>query len=67
MASALGSVERIEEARSALDKLLELNPDFSLAWFQTVNVGADPRFTKPYFDGLHKAGLDKSDRLDPAK
>jgi TolB-like protein/Flp pilus assembly protein TadD len=61
LASALGGLGRIEEARPALDKLLELNPDFSPEWFETVNVGADPSFTTPYFEGLRKAGLDIPD------
>jgi len=36
LASVLGSLGRIEEARPALDKLLDLNPDFSPEWVKLV-------------------------------
>lgn len=67
MASALGSLGRIEDARLALEKLLELKPDFSREWFESILIGVDPSLMDSYFEGLHKAGLrdpDKAARLD---
>ena len=61
LASALGSLGRIEEARPALDKLLELNPDFSPEWVKSIWIGADPLYLATYFEGLRKAGLDIPD------
>ena len=61
LASALGHLGRIEEARPALDKLLELKPEFSPEFFDSVWIGVDPSFTTPYFEGLRKAGLDVPD------
>ncbi|MDP6352052.1 MAG: tetratricopeptide repeat protein [Alphaproteobacteria bacterium] len=65
LASALALLDRREEARIALDKLLEIKPDFSphaaLAAFSPLNPEAlRPRF-KPWIDGLRKAGLDIPD------
>ena len=48
---------REDEARSALATLLEMNPDFSEAWFDRAWVGASPTFRDPFFEGLYKAGL----------
>ncbi len=61
LASALGNLARIEEARSALDKLLELKPDFSPEWVKSIWIGADPLYLATYFEGLRKAGLDITD------
>ena len=61
LASALGSLGRIEEARPVLDKLRELKPDFSPEFFESVWIGVDPSFTAPLFEGLRKAGLDFPD------
>ena len=58
LATALGSLDRIEEARAELQKLLELHPDFSREWFESVLIGVDPLLTDAYFAGLYKAGLD---------
>ena len=62
MASALALLDRREEARIVLDKLLALEPDFSpdasLAALSPINPEAlRPQF-KTWFDGLRKAGLD---------
>jgi len=61
LASALGNLGRIEEARPVLEKLFELKPEFSPEFFESVWIGVDPSFTTPYFDGLRKAGLDFPD------
>jgi adenylate cyclase len=64
LASALGNLGRISEARSALDKLLELKPDFSRKLFDSVFVNDDPASFAAYFYGLRKAGLDIPDEPD---
>ena len=61
LASALGSLGRFEEAQPILKKLLELQPDFSPEFFESVWVGVDSSVTEPYFEGLRKAGLDFPD------
>ena len=59
-ATAYGHLGRSEEARSAVDKLLELYPDFgekardeleSIYW-------PNPEYIDRYIDGLRRAGLD---------
>ncbi len=49
---------RIEEARTELDKLIELKLDFSREWYESVLIDVDPSLTDTYFEGLRKAGLD---------
>ena len=65
LASALALLDRHEEAKIALDKLLEIRPDFTpddgLAAFSPLNPEAlRPRF-KTWIEGLRKAGLDIPD------
>ncbi len=65
LASALALLDRREEAKIALDKLLEVKPDFSplaaLAAFSPLDPEAlRPQF-KTWIDGLRKAGLDSPD------
>jgi adenylate cyclase len=65
LASALALLGRRDEAKIALDKLLEIKPDFSpdalLTALSPLNPEAvRPRF-KTVFDGLRKAGLDIPD------
>ncbi len=66
LASALALLDRREEAKSALDKLLEIKPDFSphatLAAFSPLNPEAPQPLFKTWIDGLHKAGLDLPDK-----
>ena len=69
LASALALLDRREEAKIALDKLLEIKPDFSLdavlAAYSPLNPAAlRPQF-KTMFDGLRKAGLDIPDDQSP--
>jgi len=65
LASALAHLGRREEAKVALDKLLEINPDFSpyvfLTAFSPLNPGALRPLHKTWIDGLRKAGLDVPD------
>jgi TolB-like protein/Tfp pilus assembly protein PilF len=65
LASALALLGRREEAKIALDKLLEIKPDFTvvdaLAAHSLLNPEAlRPRF-KTWIEGLRKAGLDIPD------
>ena len=65
LASALALVGRREEAKIALDKLLELKPDFSPDGFMAVLSPLNPEALRPllktWIDGLRKAGLDIPD------
>ncbi len=57
-ASILGNLGKIEPARAAFARLLDLRPDFSETFYDRLFVGIDPAVKKPYFEGLHKAGLE---------
>ena len=67
LASALALLDRPEEAKIALDKLLEVKPDFSPDAAPAANSPLNPEalwpLYKPWFDGLRKAGLDIPDEL----
>jgi adenylate cyclase len=55
LASALAHAGRLEEARSALAKTLELEPRFSSPqFFESVWPNADPRLLQRIYDGLRK-------------
>ena len=62
LASALAHLDRREEAKIALDKLLEIKPDYSPDALLTSLSPLNPEALRPqfktYFDGLRKAGLD---------
>jgi adenylate cyclase len=62
LVSALAHLEKHEEAKIELAKLLEIKPDFSpnamLAAFSPLNPEAPRLHFKRMFDGLRKAGLD---------
>jgi adenylate cyclase len=62
LASALGSLGQIEDARTALDKLLELQPDFSPELFENFYRNADQSALEYFFAGLYKAGLPDPDQ-----
>jgi len=65
LASALALLDRREEAKIALDKLLEVKPDFSPDAALSVYSPLKPEALRPQFktwiDGLRKAGLDIPD------
>jgi len=70
LASALALLDRREEARIALDKLLQIRPDFSpdalLAAWSPLNPEALRPLLKTMFDGLRKAGLNIPDEPSAA-
>ena len=57
LASALGNVGQIAEARQALEEALRRKPDLSLAYLKALMLTKKPGGLAPYLDGLHKAGL----------
>ncbi len=65
LASALALLDKREEAKIALDRLLEIKPDFSPDDVLVALSPLDPEALRPRFktwiDGLRKAGLDIPD------
>ena len=58
LASALGSVGRIAEAKAALAKAIELEPRFQTKGFiNEVWPNLDPVFSKRFYEGIAKIGL----------
>ncbi len=65
LASALALLDRREEAKNALDKLLEIKPGFTpddvLAAVSPLNPEALRPLYRTWIEGLRKAGLDIPD------
>jgi tetratricopeptide (TPR) repeat protein len=65
LASALAQLDRFEEARAALKKLLKMRPDYTPAVQLASASPLDPKamvpLFQPWIDGLRKAGLDIAD------
>jgi tetratricopeptide (TPR) repeat protein len=57
LASALGNLNQITEAREAMDEALQRKPDLSLTYLKTTLITKQPNGLETYFDGLRKAGL----------
>ncbi len=57
LASALGNLGRIEEARDAVQEALRLKPDLSIGYLAKTLPAKHPNGLDPYLDGLRKAGL----------
>jgi class 3 adenylate cyclase/TolB-like protein/Tfp pilus assembly protein PilF len=57
LAATYVQLERIDEARSTLDKALQLNPDYSLSGLRVALSGADAAIAETIIDSLRKAGL----------
>ena len=71
LATALAHLDRLEEAGIALDKVLEIKPDFSLDTALATLAPHNPEALRPRFktwiDGLYKAGLDIPDTSEAEK
>ena len=61
LAGALAEQGKLEEAYSALSKLLEMKPEFGPAFFERLWPNTDRAFFKVYFAALRKAGLEMPD------
>ena len=61
LAQALAGQGKSEEARAALNTLLEIQPDFSPEFFGRIWPNTDRTFVAGYFDLLREAGLDVSE------
>jgi tetratricopeptide (TPR) repeat protein len=61
LAQALAGQGKSEEARAALNTLLEIQPDFSPEFFERMWPNTDRTFFAAYFGLLRKAGLDIPD------
>ncbi|UCH40297.1 MAG: adenylate/guanylate cyclase domain-containing protein [Gammaproteobacteria bacterium] len=57
LASALGNLNQIPEAREAMNEALQRKPDLSLTYLKTTLIPKQPNGLETYFDGLRKAGL----------
>jgi adenylate cyclase len=56
LAASYGHLGRRNEARTAVEELLRVQPGFSLTFAREINVDA-PAYLEHYLDGLRKAGL----------
>jgi adenylate cyclase len=57
LAASYAHLGRLDEARTALQEVLRLTPEFSLGSLQTIMLGADSDFVTRMTEGLRKAGL----------
>ena len=57
LAQALAGQGKSEEARAALNTLLEIQPDFSREFFERIWPNTDRTFLAGYFDLMREAGL----------
>jgi adenylate cyclase len=57
LASCCAHLGRLDEARSALEEMFRLQPEYSLAIARAALAAADADFRERYIDGLRKAGL----------
>ena len=57
LASALGNLGQIAEAREILAEALRRKPDLSITYLEKTFPTKQPNILKPYFDGLREAGL----------
>jgi adenylate cyclase len=57
LASALGNLGKIAEAREAIDEALRRKPDLSLAYLEATFPTKQPGGLETFLDGMRKAGL----------
>ena len=55
--ASLAQAGQLDEARAALDRLKELQPDISIAWIEQ-NVPYQPGPMAKFLEGMRKAGLE---------
>ncbi|MFN0161125.1 MAG: adenylate/guanylate cyclase domain-containing protein [Burkholderiales bacterium] len=60
LACVLGHLGRLEEARAALARVIELQPAFSAAYVARVYAGSHPEVNARYYEGLYLAGLPRA-------
>ena len=60
LTASLGQLDRTTEARAALNKMLEMQPDFSVKLIETLYPKAK-RWRQHTIEGLRKAGLSEED------
>ena len=58
MASALGSLDRIEEGKEALSKAIEAKPDLTIEFLKKNTPTRQEDGLEPYLTGLRKCGLE---------
>lgn len=58
LASALGHLGDLDAARQTWDKLMEINPEFSMPQRIARQSFSDPSYVDTILDGLSKAGID---------
>jgi tetratricopeptide (TPR) repeat protein len=56
-ASALANLGRIDEAETAMQRAIALQPEVSLRWLRTLLPALPYAKLDDYLDGLRKAGL----------
>ena len=55
--AALGHLGRSDEAQRVISEVLNLRPDFTIAFVRSTHLYSDPDYMTHYLDGLMKAGL----------
>jgi TolB-like protein/class 3 adenylate cyclase len=57
LGTALVGLDRMDEARAAFGRMMELEPGFTLRGFEAVYQAAAPRFRAVFTEGLRRCGL----------
>jgi len=59
LAASLAHLDRLDEARIAIERLLSIQPHCTVSMVEraVVRMAKDPSIVRPYLDGLRKAGL----------
>ena len=57
LAASYAQLDRLPEARSALEEELRMEPDLTLSKVRQQNLSTTPDFLERWLEGLRKAGL----------
>ena len=57
LGAALANLDRVDEARAAIEKAIEWKPDLTVSFVEKNMPTKQPGGLAPYLDGLRKAGL----------